>query len=124
MGCRYPQFSDPYEGLAAENESLAYDPALASLNLDDLLKSLEDGKTLVWEFINKKAKLQALEREMKRTLQKINTLQHLLLPSLERDLKRIRETLSERERQELFNVKRLRTKSLRKQESARKEVSS
>jgi V/A-type H+-transporting ATPase subunit D len=116
MGCRYPQFESPYGGLAAESESLAYDPALASLNLDDLLKSLEGGKTLIWEFINKKAKLQALEREKKRTLQKINTLQHLLLPSLEKDLKRIRETLSERERQELFNIKRLRTKALRKQE--------
>jgi len=119
MGCRYPQFESPYKGLAAESESLAYDPALASLNLDELLKSLEEGKTLVWEFINKKAKLQALERELKKTLQKINTLQHLLLPSLEKDLKRIRETLSERERQELFNVKRLRTKKLRKQEPSR-----
>jgi V/A-type H+-transporting ATPase subunit D len=119
MGCRYPQFESPYTGLAAESESLAYDPALASLNLDELLKSLEEGKTLVWEFINKKAKLQALDRELKKTLQKINTLQHLLLPSLEKDLKRIRETLSERERQELFNVKRLRTKKLRKQEPSR-----
>lgn len=115
MGCRYPAFESPYEGLAAESEGLAYDPALASLNLDDLLKSLEDGKNLVWEFINKKAKLQALDRELKKTLQKINTLQHNLLPSLERDLKRIREILSERERQELFNIKRLRTKALRKQ---------
>jgi len=119
MGCRYLQFESPYKGLAAESESLAYDPALASLNLDELLKSLEEGKTLVWEFINKKAKLQALDRELKKTLQKINTLQHLLLPSLEKDLKRIRETLSERERQELFNVKRLRTKNLRKQEPSR-----
>ena len=115
MGCRYPEFQSPYEGLAAQSEGLAYDPALASLNLDDLLKSLEDGKSLVWEFINKKAKLQALDRELKKTLQKINTLQHNLLPSLERDLKRIREILSERERQELFNIKRLRTKALRKQ---------
>lgn len=124
MGCRYPQFESPYEGLAAESGGLAYDPALASLNLDDLLKSLEEGKSLVWEFINKKAKLQALDRELKRTLQKINTLQHLLLPSLEKDLKRIRETLSERERQELFNVKRLRTKAVRKQESSRIERTS
>ena len=115
VGCRYPQFQSPYEGLAAESEGLAYDPALASLNLDDLLKLLEEGKGLVWEFINKKAKLQALDRELKKTLQKINTLQHLLLPSLERDLKRIRETLSERERQELFNIKRLRTKTIRRQ---------
>ena len=121
MGCRYPQFESPYSGLAAESEGLAYDPALASLNLDDLLKSLEEGKPLVWEFINKKAKLQALDRELKRTLQKINTLQHLLLPTLERDLKRIREILSERERQELFNIKRLRTKALRKQEPYRTE---
>jgi Archaeal/vacuolar-type H+-ATPase subunit D len=121
MGCRYPQFDSPFGGLSAESEGLAYDPALASLNLDDLLKSLEEGKPLVWEFINKKAKLQALGRELKRTLQKINTLQHLLLPSLEKDLKRIREILSERERQELFNVKRLRTKALRKQETSTSE---
>ncbi len=118
MGCRYPEFQSPYKGLAAESESLAYDPALASLNMDDLLKSLEDGKSLVWEFINKKAKLQALDRELKKTLQKINTLQHNLLPSLESDLKRIREILSERERQELFNIKRLRTKALRRQARA------
>ena len=121
MGCRYPQFESPYDGLAAESEGLAYDPALASLNLDDLLKSLEEGKPLVWEYINKKAKLQALDRELKRTLQKINTLQHLLLPTLEKDLKRIREILSERERQELFNIKRLRTKALRNQEPCRTE---
>jgi V/A-type H+-transporting ATPase subunit D len=119
MGCRYPQFESPYRGLAAESEGLAYDPALASLNLDDLLRLIEEGKPMIWEFINKKAKLQALERELKRTLQKINTLEHVLLPSLKKDLKRIRETLAERERQELFTVKRLRTKALRKQETGR-----
>ncbi len=99
---------------------MATNPAAGILNLDDCL--IARGRQAPGlGIINKKAKLQALDRELKRTLQKINTLQHLLLPTLERDLKRIREILSERERQELFNIKRLRTKALRKQEPYRTE---
>ncbi|MEA3508502.1 MAG: V-type ATP synthase subunit D, partial [Synergistota bacterium] len=63
--------------------------------------------SLVWTYINLSSKLNALEKELKKTILKVNTLEHTVLPSLAGDLRRIKSVLAERERQERFAVKRL-----------------
>ena len=64
----------------------------------------------MWKYVNLKTKLTFLEKELRKTLMKINTLQYVLLPELAADETRIRSILSERERQERFAVKRLASK--------------
>lgn len=106
MGCRYQQFRLSEQDADSFGRSFV-DPALASLHVDDLLEALEDVRALVWTYINLNSKLNALEKELKKTTLKVNTLEHTVLPSLAGDLRRIISVLAERERQERFAVKRL-----------------
>ncbi|GAB1486409.1 hypothetical protein MASR2M79_14590 [Aminivibrio sp.] len=75
--------------------------------MEDLLKAMADGEECMWQYINLKTKITAIERELARTTLKINTLEHILLPSLLKETKRIEDVLSERERQEKFVAKRM-----------------
>ena len=106
MGCRYSQFK-PLKEQVFSLSGLAYDPAMASLCVDDLLNEMKKIEEKVWLFINLKAKLSALEKELSKTMLKINTLQYILIPTLHKEESRIRDILSERERQERYAVKKL-----------------
>ena len=112
MGCRYLQFF-PQTSDLAPSVRFAYDPALTSLYVDDLRNELKQVDEIMWKYVNLKTKLTFLEKELRKTLMKINTLQYVLLPELAADETRIRSILSERERQERFAVKRLASKKKR-----------
>ncbi len=109
MGCRYNIFYPSGEDGMQRSVDMSYDPALVSLYMDDLVQALSECQQILWDFLNLKAKIAALEKEVRKTLLKINTLEHNLLPELESDLSRIREVLSERERQERFRVKKIKS---------------
>jgi V/A-type H+-transporting ATPase subunit D len=104
MGRRFPVFEPTPESAFTPP---SYDPALSSVYTDELVEELEELDKLLWGYLNGKAKLQALENELSRTLVKINTLEHTLLPELGRDERRIQDVLSERERQERYSLKSL-----------------
>ena len=110
MGCRYQSFSPQTDdGDVQGRIDMSYDPALVSLYMDDLVRSLGECQKVLWEYLNLKARITALEKEVRKTLLKINTLEHNLLPELRSDLSRITEVLSERERQERFRVKKIKS---------------
>ncbi len=56
-------------------------------------------------------KLRRLGGEIKRTTRRVNALEQRLLPRLSRDVKTIQAVLEEREREEIFRLKRLKGKS-------------
>jgi len=107
MGCRYSHFSAAPEDKRRLSWKLPFDPAVTTLTVEDLLKSLGDNEECIWKYINLKTKISAIERELSRTTLEINTLEHVVLPSLEGDARRIEDLLSERERQEKFVAKRV-----------------
>ncbi|MGI6784410.1 MAG: V-type ATP synthase subunit D [Aminivibrio sp.] len=107
MGCSYSHFSASPEDRRRLSWKLPFDPAVTTLSVEDLLKSLGDNEECIWQYINLKTKIGAIERELSKTTLKINTLEHVVLPSLERDVRRIEDLLSERERQEKFVAKRV-----------------
>ncbi len=107
MGCRYSHFSAAPEDKRRLSWKLPFDPAVTTLSVEDLLKSLGDNEECIWQYINLKTKIGAIERELSKTTLKINTLEHVILPSLEGDARRIEDLLSERERQEKFVAKRV-----------------
>jgi V/A-type H+-transporting ATPase subunit D len=111
MGCRYSSFTPHGDEASSRMADMSYDPALVSLYMDDLVRALGECHKVLWEYVNLKAKISALEKEVRKTLLKINTLEHNLLPDLNSDLSRIREVLSERERQERFRVKKVKSKT-------------
>jgi len=106
MGCKYLQ----YKCKKAEDftlEEVALDPALTSFYVDDLLRTLTDTESVLWDFINTKTKLNALEAELKKTMMKVNTLDYVILPKLKTDLNYIMDILNERERQERYIAKKV-----------------
>lgn len=107
MGCRYAQFFPKNDEWGASSPMSPFDLALTPLSMDDLLTTLSGGTPLMWQYINLRTKIVALERELSRTNLKINTLKHVVFPSLVEEEKRIEEALSERERQEKFVAKRV-----------------
>lgn len=110
MGCRYQSFSPlTGDGVSQGRIDMSYDPALVSLYMDDLVRALGECQKVLWDYLNLKARISALEKEVRKTLLKINTLEHNLLPELRSDLSRITEVLSERERQERFRVKKIKS---------------
>lgn len=107
MGCRYSHFSPAPEDRKSLSWKLPFDPAVTTLSVEDLLKTLTDSEECIWQYVNLKTKIGAIERELSKTVMKINTLEHTVLPSLEGDARRIEDILSERERQEKFVAKRV-----------------
>lgn len=105
MGCRYSSFH-PLEEKKSFSWKLPFDPAVTSLYVEELLKALSDSEESMWKYINLKTKIGAITRELSRTTLRINTLEHVFLPSLLRERKKIEGVLSERERQEKFVSKR------------------
>jgi len=106
MGCKYLQ----YQCQKVKNlrlEEVALDPALTSFYIDDLLQTLADIEPVLWDFINIKTKLNSLEMELKKTMMKVNTLDHVVLPKLQTNLSYILNILSERERQERYIAKKV-----------------
>jgi len=105
MGCTYYQYEPVKKRDDIPFEEASLDPALTSPYVDELVEHLMGTEQLLWTYINLKVKLKALERELKRTMRKVNTLEHTVLPDLKSDMKRIGDILDERERQERFAVK-------------------
>ncbi|WP_300523747.1 V-type ATP synthase subunit D [Aminiphilus sp.] len=107
MGCTFAQFRPAHSEDELHPSTMKYDPALASIHLDDLLSALSDADEILWRYINVRAKLVALERDLRNTMRKINNLEHAVLPTLRAEYKRIREILAERERQDRYTLKKM-----------------
>lgn len=106
LGCSYTDFS-PKSLDERAKLSMAMDPALVSIYMEELLFFISKCESVLWEYVTLRGKIQAFERELKKTNLKINTLEYSLLPSLVLERRRIMETISERERQERFSIKKL-----------------
>lgn len=113
MGCRYSQFF-PQRKSGYESLEINYDPALTSLYVDDLLKAIRESEKILWPYINLKSKITSLEKELNKTMLKINTLEHNLLPELQSEAANIQEVISERERQERYSIKKISRKKQKK----------
>ncbi len=64
----------------------------------------------VIEVVSKEAKVQRLGEEVKATTRRINALEESLIPTIEAAVKKIAYTLEEREREEIFRLKRFKEK--------------
>jgi V/A-type H+-transporting ATPase subunit D len=111
MGCTFAQFRPAQSEDELHPSTMKYDPALSSIHLDDLLSALSDADEILWRYINVRAKLVALEKDLRNTMRKINNLEHAVLPTLRAEYKRIREILAERERQDRYTLKKMSRKS-------------
>ncbi len=85
-------------------------PTGTSSRIDEAAAGFESILDLVIEMAPTEIKLKRLGKEIQKTTRRVNTLEQQLVPSLEDEVRRIRQTLEERERENVFRLKRLKKK--------------
>ena len=85
-------------------------PTGTSSRIDMTAAGFEHILDLVIEMAPTEIKLKRLGKEIQKTTRRVNTLEQQLIPSLEDEVRHIRQTLEEREREGIFLLKRLKKK--------------
>jgi V/A-type H+/Na+-transporting ATPase subunit D len=85
-------------------------PTGTNSRIDETAAEFERILNLVIEMAPTEIKLKRLGKEIQKTTKRINTLEQQLIPSLKAEVRLIRQTLEEREREDIFRLKRLKKK--------------
>jgi len=84
-----------------------------ALSLQELKEDFQDFLNLALQILPQELKLKRLGAEIKRTTRKVNYLEKYVIPQLYSQIKFICESLEEREREDIFRLKRLKKKLIR-----------
>lgn len=105
-----------YEPLGRARSARGYSLAGSSPHLDRVAEAFEAELTLLLDLATVELRLRRLADEIGTTSRRINALESVVLPRLERERDQIRSTLDERERQDRFRLKRFTTRRARRVE--------
>ncbi|MBD3305588.1 V-type ATP synthase subunit D [candidate division KSB3 bacterium] len=86
-------------------------PTGTTSRIDEVAEGFERIVDLVIEMAPTEIQLKRLGQEIQKTTRRIHTLEQQLIPSLEQEVRAIQHTLEEREREDVFRLKRLKKKS-------------
>jgi len=78
-----------------------------SSRIDEVAASFEDELSLVIELAAIEMRLKRLGEEIRKTTRRVNALENVLIPDLHAQLRYIEMTLAEREREDIFRLKRM-----------------
>ena len=81
-----------------------------SVSLDEVEQEWTEALALMGELAEKVTTVWRLALELKRTQRRVNALEHIFVPSYEETLSYIQDMLEEKEREELFRMKRAKDK--------------
>lgn len=84
-----------------------YSPTGVSSRIDETAEKYERLLKLIIEMASVEIKFKRIAREIKKTTRRVNALEQRMIPQLSEQLKFIRSTLEEREREDVFRLKRL-----------------
>jgi len=87
--------------------SRGYSPTGVSSRIDETAEKYEKLVNLIIEMASVEIKFKKLAREIKKTNRRVNALEQRMIPNLKAQLKFIRSALDEREREDVFRLKRL-----------------
>ncbi len=87
--------------------SRGYSPTGVSSRIDETAAKYEELVKLVIEMASVEIKFKKLAREIKKTNRRVNALEQRMIPQLNAQLKFIRNALEEREREDVFRLKRI-----------------
>ena len=104
-GVRIPELH--VQRLLRSIDGRGYAPTSLSPATDDAAGQFEQLLEKILHSVTIEIRLKRLGAEIKRVSRRVNALQEVLLPSLIRAVHEIRQTLEEREREDLFRLKRL-----------------
>jgi V/A-type H+-transporting ATPase subunit D len=81
-----------------------------STYVDETARRFETVLELILRSVTVEMRLKKLGREIKRVTRRINALNEVVIPSLGREVRKIRQVLEEREREDLFRMKRFKAR--------------
>jgi len=99
--------------VARSMDARGYSPSGVSTYIDGTARGFELVLELILRSVAVEIRLRKLGGEIRKVTRRINALNELLIPSLFREVRRIRETLEERERENLFRMKRFKSSTAR-----------
>ncbi len=91
-----------------------YSPLSITSRIDLTAEAFENIVNLIVRMAPMEIKLKKLGNEIKKTTRRVNALEERLIPDLKAQVKFIRQVLEDREREDKFRLKRLKSKKVRK----------
>jgi len=107
-GVRFPDLH--YTPLVRSLDARGYAPSAVSSYIDETAHRFEIVLELILRGIVVEMRLKKLGSEIKRVTRRINALNEVMIPLLRREVRKIRQVLEEREREDLFRMKRFKGK--------------
>ena len=103
------------------SESRGYTPYTVSARIDETAERFEQVIEHAIHVAPVEHKLTVLAEHIRKTSRRVNALEQRLLPSLREQIRFIRDTLDQREREDTFRLKRLKQKKIRGRTEGRPE---
>ncbi len=111
-GVKFPEIT--YPSVVRSVEGRGYAPASHSPSVDAAALRHEELLDRILRMLSRETRLKRIGAEIKRTTRRINALNELRLPQLRRMIRRVQSTLEEREREDLFRMKRFKERAERR----------
>ncbi len=93
-------------------------PAHSSPRLDEMALAFEGEIEILLEVANRELRVRRLAEAIHQTTRRVNALDSILLPRLRRQLRAIELSLAEREREDVYRLKRVKAHNLRRRGTA------
>jgi V/A-type H+-transporting ATPase subunit D len=106
-GTKVVNLDSEYKGHTPEEHGYG---ALTSTRLDETTEQFEEAVIAILRVAPMDLKLRALAEDMRKTSRRVNALEQRLLPQLHTQVRYIRNALDQREREDIFRLKRLKRK--------------
>ncbi|HXF93409.1 MAG TPA: V-type ATP synthase subunit D [Nitrospiraceae bacterium] len=108
-GVRFPDLH--YAPVARPADARGYALSGVSAYIDETARRFETVLDVILRSVSVELRLKKLGAEIKKVTRRINALEEIVMPSLKRQVREIRQTLEEREREDLFRMKRFKAVS-------------
>lgn len=104
-GTRFSEIE--YKKVLRSPDVRGYGLVSTSTFVDDSAAAFEKAIDLILKMVSEENRLKILGEEIKKVTRRINALNEVIVPELKKQVRYIRTTLEEREREDLFRLKRL-----------------
>lgn len=108
-GVRFPDIR--YQTVVRSSDARNYALFSVSSYTNTAAREFEKALDIVLQIISVEMRLKKIGSEIKKTTRRINALTEVVLPDLQRQIRTIRFALEEREREDIFRMKRLKEKA-------------
>ncbi len=107
-GVRFPDLQ--FQTAVRSVEARGYSVTSTTPHLDETVKGFEEVIDLILKTVSMEMKLKRIGQEIKKLTRRINALKELILPPVRAYIREIKNSLEEREHEEIFRIKRFKRK--------------